>query len=1017
MLRMRLAQSKRRTASIFFLLVGVIVFLAFMITPSRAVNFQVNSFLDTDDTVCDVANCTLREAINAANATPTDDIIDFAGPGTIVLGGDLPALAPGTGTLVINGGGAIVIDGNAVAATAITINSDGNSIFGLQIQNLTGSAIIIDGGANNIIGGTVAGQRNLIFDNGGSGILITGAASIGNTIVNNVIGTNALGIPGIGNAVGVNVVNGANGNFIGTLGGGNIISGNVGAGVVVTNATTNTINGNFIGTNLAGTAALTNGTDGVLINAGSSGNFVNGNILSGNTNDGLEISGGATTNTISGNFIGLDVSGNLAVANGAQGINLIGAINNQINNNTIAGNTLNGVLITNGGVNSSDNIITANVIGRPVGNGDAGIRIANAVSSVLSSNTIQNNAVGIFVDGSIVKTDIISNTILSNTGNGVTVINSTSVELRSNSIVSNGGLGIDLGNDGITLNDLNDPDVGANTLQNFPLLNTAISNQATQTTITGSLNSLANSTFRVEFYANTTCDPTNFGEGERYLGASTIVTNGAGNANFSSVVGLASSGEFITAFTVDINGNTSEFAACIPVAALPPVAAFTANPAIGNAPLEVFFTDQSTGAITSYFWDFGGGVTSTLQNPSNLYINAGTYNVILTVAGPGGSDTATATIFVTAPLPTATFTTTVTSTQTASATTTSTVTNTATSTATNTATVTATSTATSTNTATATATVTASATSTNTATLTATNTATATVTASSTPTATVTETRTPLPTATFTATPTGLPDLEVDENDDEDGFDIIVQNNGPGDANNVTVIEQLQAGVRYISSVPGAPVCVENRGVVVCELGTIESGGISTIDMNVSSNGADPSSGQTTVSADGVPSVVIEEPYIFKVGQPPVAAPGELVTYTIRIINPTNSAVTDVVVEDVMPEAMEILSVDSTAGNVTVNGQNVTFTQSSLVSNGRTTITIETRVREDEVFAEIINNACLTSSGNSDPSCASMSFLRASQLPSTGETPRYRQWVLFVLMAIGGSVLLLGGVYQLRRNT
>ena len=79
----------------------------------------------------------------------------------------------------------------------------------------------------------------------------------------------------------------------------------------------------------------------------------------------------------------------------------------------------------------------------------------------------------------------------------------------------------------------------------------------------------------------------------------------------------------------------------INVSSPPPVADFTASPTSGNAPLTVQFNERSTGHITSWSWDFGDGNTSIAQNPSYTYASAGTYNVRLTVIGPGGSDTKT----------------------------------------------------------------------------------------------------------------------------------------------------------------------------------------------------------------------------------------------------------------------------------------------------------------------------------------------------------------------------------------
>ncbi len=70
----------------------------------------------------------------------------------------------------------------------------------------------------------------------------------------------------------------------------------------------------------------------------------------------------------------------------------------------------------------------------------------------------------------------------------------------------------------------------------------------------------------------------------------------------------------------------------------PPIAAFSATPTVGTAPLTVAFTDQSTGAVNGHSWDFGDGGTSTSRNPSHQYTGAGTYTVTLSVSGPGGTD-------------------------------------------------------------------------------------------------------------------------------------------------------------------------------------------------------------------------------------------------------------------------------------------------------------------------------------------------------------------------------------------
>jgi len=67
-------------------------------------------------------------------------------------------------------------------------------------------------------------------------------------------------------------------------------------------------------------------------------------------------------------------------------------------------------------------------------------------------------------------------------------------------------------------------------------------------------------------------------------------------------------------------------------------AEFSATPTSGIAPLGVTFTDQSTGDITSWSWDFGDSGSSSAQNPSHTYCTPGTYDVSLTVSGDGGTD-------------------------------------------------------------------------------------------------------------------------------------------------------------------------------------------------------------------------------------------------------------------------------------------------------------------------------------------------------------------------------------------
>jgi len=78
-----------------------------------------------------------------------------------------------------------------------------------------------------------------------------------------------------------------------------------------------------------------------------------------------------------------------------------------------------------------------------------------------------------------------------------------------------------------------------------------------------------------------------------------------------------------------------------------PVAAFSASPTSGKTPLNVKFTDTSTGSPTSWFWNFGDDSKSFLQNPTHKYSKAGTYTVSLTVKNAAGRNSVTKTKYIT----------------------------------------------------------------------------------------------------------------------------------------------------------------------------------------------------------------------------------------------------------------------------------------------------------------------------------------------------------------------------------
>jgi len=80
-----------------------------------------------------------------------------------------------------------------------------------------------------------------------------------------------------------------------------------------------------------------------------------------------------------------------------------------------------------------------------------------------------------------------------------------------------------------------------------------------------------------------------------------------------------------------------------------PTAAFDAAPLSGNKPLEVQFTDKSTGAgLTAWSWNFGDKTTSQEQSPKHTYSEAGVYSVTLEVLnGDGEKDAVTKPDYIT----------------------------------------------------------------------------------------------------------------------------------------------------------------------------------------------------------------------------------------------------------------------------------------------------------------------------------------------------------------------------------
>jgi hypothetical protein len=529
-----------------------------------------------------------RAGISGAAGTIQGNYIGTDATGMAALGNSTGIILTTTNT-VIGGttpGAGNLISGNDIGidcyhnntGTAIEGNLIGTDVTGtIGIGHLNESIFVRSSGLR--IGGTVPEARNIIAGYSVMAIRLEGAT--GTLIEGNYIGTDITGTHDLGHGSGIEfrAANTFNNTIGGTTAGArNVISGNGEAIVLHSGVHDNTIQGNYIGTDPTGTFAVVrhNGSDGIVIHAGAHHNLVGGsvtgagNVVSGHRRSGISL--GGSDNVVAGNFIGTNAAGTAAIPNGgpAQSAGLqiestalnnrIGTdadgVNDSLERNVISGNNSSGIEVLNN-INSA--VIAGNFIGTdvtgtlPLGNLAYGIGLHQA-SGVLIGGTTPAAGNVIAFNGTVVGGFAYS-------GIGIGAFHGPAANNRilGNSIYSNGGLGSELRpNDGVTLNDPGDADVGANNLQNFPVLN-AVNSSGGSTTITFSLNTTANTTFRIEFFANAAADSSGYGEGERYLGFAEVTTDGSGNVTWTES-GLAAvvPGEVVTATATGPDG-TSEF--------------------------------------------------------------------------------------------------------------------------------------------------------------------------------------------------------------------------------------------------------------------------------------------------------------------------------------------------------------------------------------------------------------------------------------------------------------------------
>jgi len=367
-------KTNRYVGALVALAVLAMVAVVLAARPSYAstTTFTVTSATDLADVnpgdgVCDATasiedTCTLRAAIEQANATSGADVIDFD-----IIGGGVQTITPSSALPDITD--QVTIDGYTQPGAspntktvgddaALKITLDGTNLpnsSGLEISSSSGSVI-----------------RGLVINRFHNGVFIHGT-SVGNRIEGNYIGTNPTGTIDHGNNFnGVDIAGGPSETVVGgsTPDKRNVISGNDGTGVFIDASNANLIKGNYVGTDKSGTKDLGNTSSGVAIEDASGTTVggktaVSGNVISGNDNGGLGILSSQGTKVL-GNRIGTTASGTGALGNDLRGVavyadssgNLVGD-GTSAGSNTIAFNGQDGVEVTD---NSTGNEVSRNSI-------------------------------------------------------------------------------------------------------------------------------------------------------------------------------------------------------------------------------------------------------------------------------------------------------------------------------------------------------------------------------------------------------------------------------------------------------------------------------------------------------------------------------------------------------------------------------------------------------------------------------------------------------------------------------
>ena len=297
--------------------------------------------------------------------------------------------------------------------------------------------------------------------------------------------------------------------------------------------------------------------DGFRLVEGSDGSTIRGLSITGFTDGGSygeAIVIRSDNNIIAGNYIGLTPDGTTPAGNKTGVLLINGAENNVIggadsaDKNIISASSYAGVDIRNSG--TSNNRIVGNDFGLDK-NGDT---ITSGTFGVLVWENASDNSIGGINGGEGNRiTGHREGVVIDDLGG--TAINNA---ILGNEIYDNREMAIDLGNDGITDNDVDDIDSGPNDELNFPVI-TNVNQNGSDLELSFNLE-VPPGQYRVEFFENPNgIDGTGLGEGQSFLGAVTITSSGSGSEIFNEVLTgvTASNLATVAATTTEFFGGTS----------------------------------------------------------------------------------------------------------------------------------------------------------------------------------------------------------------------------------------------------------------------------------------------------------------------------------------------------------------------------------------------------------------------------------------------------------------------------